>query len=259
MTTNLLALPLPLIFVLSLVFLILGALLGCRLGERATVRGGSTIGTITASILGMLALMIGFTFSMALMRYDARRDALLQEATAIGTTALRARLLPAPYAMESLKLLRDYTQIRLDLAAHAPSEEATAAAIARSNDIQELLWQKAKAVAATNNAMVPTGLYMNTLNDMIDDQERRLTAVRNDVPAIVIWALYVIAVIAVGFTGYAVGLERQFSRVPICILSMIIALVILLIQDLNRPSVGFMRVSQQPILDVAASLEGYTK
>jgi hypothetical protein len=47
-------------------------------------------------MLGLLALIISFTFAMALSRFDARRDALLREANAIGTAALRARLLPTP-------------------------------------------------------------------------------------------------------------------------------------------------------------------
>ena len=59
-------------------------------------------------LLGLLALMLAFTFSMALTRFEARRDALLNEANAIGTTALRARLLPEPQRSETLKLLREY-------------------------------------------------------------------------------------------------------------------------------------------------------
>ena len=58
--------------------------------------------------------MIGFTFLMALTRFEARREAVLNEANAIGTTALRARLLPEPHRAESLKLLREYAQIRVD-------------------------------------------------------------------------------------------------------------------------------------------------
>ena len=90
------ALPLGLIFVLSLVALIGSALIGCYIGDRATERASASISTLDGAILGLLALMIGFTFSMSLIRFDARRDAVLQEANAIGTTALRARLLPAP-------------------------------------------------------------------------------------------------------------------------------------------------------------------
>ena len=71
-------------------------------------------------MLGLLALMIAFTFSMALSRFDLRRDALLNEANVIGTTALRARLLPEPHRTETLKLLQEYVQIRLTSRGAAP-------------------------------------------------------------------------------------------------------------------------------------------
>jgi hypothetical protein len=76
--------------------------------------GSANISALEQSLVGLLALVVGFTFFMALMRFDARRDAVLNEANAIGTTALRARLLPEPHRMETLKLLREYVQIRTD-------------------------------------------------------------------------------------------------------------------------------------------------
>src|SRR5262245_351250 len=111
--TGFLELPLWLVFIGSLV-----VVLGCgEIGRRIGIRSGSEgegNATLEAAVLGLLALMIGFTFAMALSRAEARRDALLNEANAIGTAALRARLLPAPHSTESLKLLREYVQIRVD-------------------------------------------------------------------------------------------------------------------------------------------------
>jgi hypothetical protein len=149
------------------------------LGLLAARRKQENISTIEGAILGLLALLIAFTFSMALSLYEVRRDALLNEANAIGTAALRARLLPTPHNAECLKLLREYIQIRLDIARNTTSPPEVAAAVARSNAIQEALWQQVKAVAAKDNAMVPTGLFIQSLNEMIDDQEKRLTAVAN--------------------------------------------------------------------------------
>jgi hypothetical protein len=78
-------------------------------------RGGENVSTLEGAVLGLLALMIGFTFAMALSRFESRRDAVLSEANSIGTTALRARLLPAPERAEALKLLQEYVQVRLGL------------------------------------------------------------------------------------------------------------------------------------------------
>jgi hypothetical protein len=201
--------------------------------------------------------MMGFTFSVALSRFEARLDAVLEEANAIGTTALRARLLPEPQASTSLKLLHDYAQLRLELTQKAASAAEIAIAVERSNAIQEALWLNAKAVAAKDNAMVPTGLYLQTLNDMIDDQEKRLTAFRNRVPAVVFVALYGIATIAACFTGYSGWSEAQRSRVSDYLVGFVIAAVILLIQDLDRPETGFISVSQQPIIDLLQSMAAY--
>ena len=145
----------------------------------------------------------------------------------------------------------------MSLTRRVASPEDVAAAVVRSNAIQEKLWQQVKAVAATNNAMVPTGMYIATLNEMIDNQETRLTALHNRVPAIVIWSFYGVGTIAMGFTGYAVGLEKRRARIPVYLVCVLIASVVLLIQDLDRPNLGFIQVTQQPMLDTAASLAGY--
>jgi hypothetical protein len=160
-----------------------GRWLGARSG------GEENVPTLEGAVLGLLALMIGFTFAMALSRFELRRDAVLDEANAIGTTALRARLLPAPHNAECLRLLKDYVQVRLDLAQRVLSPGELNAAISRTNEIQEALWQQAKSVAATHTEMVPTGLFIQSLNEMIGNQEKHLNAIRDRVPNIVFLTL----------------------------------------------------------------------
>jgi hypothetical protein len=250
--------PLWLIFIVSLAVVIGAAEIGRMLGLRTKARGGDNISTLEGAVLGLLALMISFTFAMALSRFEARREAVLQEANAIGTTALRARLLPAPYNTEVLKLLRDYVQVRLDVTRRVPSAEALRAAISRSNDIQEALWKQVKGVVVKDSAMVPTGIFIQTLNEMIDNHAKRLAAAYNRLPNVVLIALYGVAAIASGFAGYAGALDAQRPRLPIALMGVLVCIVILLIQDIDRPGTGFIRVSQQPMIDVAASIAGYS-
>jgi len=208
-------------------------------------------------MLGLLALIIGFTFAMALTRFEARRDAIVKEANAIGTTALRARLLPAPISTESLKLLKDYMQIRLDVIASGSSLIESNGAIDRSNAIQEALWQQAKAMVAKDNGMVPTGLFIQALNEMIDDQATRLAALRNRVPNVVLLGLSGIAVIVAGFAGYVSGFDTKRTRPPVYIMGLLVASVIFLILDLDRPSSGFIRNDQRPMIDAAATISAF--
>ena len=158
-----------------------------RLGIRAAKRGGDNVTTLEGAILGLLALMIGFTFAMALARFEGRRDAVLNEANAIGTTALRARLLPAPYRAQALKLLQLRPGPVGNNATHPFSRRAERGNFPL-NALQEALWQQAKAVVLKDTGMVPTGLFIQSLNEMIDNQEKRLTALRSQVPNVVLIA-----------------------------------------------------------------------
>jgi hypothetical protein len=239
----------------SVAALTAGIEIGHSLGLRNA--GEANVSTLEASVLGLLALMLGFTFAMALTRFDERRDGVLNEANAIGTAALRAGLLPAPHGAESVKLFRDYVQIRLELSTRVPTPAEFNEAIARSNAIQAALWRQAKAAMAIDNAMAPTGLYIQALNEVFDNQEKRLTAFRTRVPSIVLFALYGIATVGVGFAAYASGLERRRWRLPVYVMAFLVAAVILLIQDIDRPGAGFVAVSQQPMIDTASAIANY--
>jgi hypothetical protein len=96
-------------FLIGIAIAFLASEFGWRLGTRTEGHAASgNISALEQSLLGLLALIVGFTFLMALTRFEAWREAVLNEANAIGTTALRARLLPEPHRTESLKLLREY-------------------------------------------------------------------------------------------------------------------------------------------------------
>jgi hypothetical protein len=91
----------------------------------------------------------------------------------------------------------------------------------------------------------------------LDDQERRLTAFRNHVPNIVLLSLYGVAAVAGTFSGYASGVGARSARLPIYAMIVLICAVILPILDLDRPSAGFIRTSQQPMIDTAAAIANY--
>src|SRR6476646_9423309 len=245
------------IFSIGVVIVFLASEFGWRLGIRTKGHGANgNISALEQSLLGLLALIIGFIFLMALMRFEARREAVLNEANAIGTTALRARLLPAPHREESLKLLREYAQIRIIPAGKSFAE--LSAIVDRSNHIQEALWQQVKALSAKDNNMVPTGLFILALNEMIDNQGKRLAALQNFIPHSVLLMLSGIASVACGFAVYASGLDPLLTRLPVFITAFLVCSVIFVILDLDRPNAGFVTISQQPMIDTVASLSAFS-
>lgn len=245
------------IYALSIVALIGAAELGRWVGRRVRARGAAVhpvLGTIESASLGLLALMIGFTFSMALSRYDSRKAAVLDEANAIGTALLRTQMLPEPEAHASADLLARYARVRLALGKSAQGSAAWSDAVARSLDLQNGLWREAVAAATGDTRSTPIGLYVQALNDMIDLHEKRLTSLRNHVPETVVLLLYLIALTATGFTGYAAGLAGDGERGSKLVMAVLIATVLILVIDLDRPNLGLVTVSQQPMLDLIQGL-----
>jgi hypothetical protein len=248
--------PLLLIFCAGLALIWSISELGWRRGVRST--GESTnIGTLESATVGLLALLIAFTFAMALSRFEARRDAVVQEANAIGTTALRARFLPQPHRAEVLKLLRDYVKVRIEAFQGGHSFAELKSTVDRSNALQEALWQQAEALAQETKTLIPTGLFVQSLNQMIDAQGVRLAALRNQIPGIVLLALYVLAAVSGGFVGYASAIDPRLNRLPVLIMGLLISLVLYLIMDIDRPNSGFITNSQQAMIDVAETIKGF--
>jgi len=236
----------------GVVFLACG--IGWRLGKRREGKGVSNhIAALEQVLLGMLALMVGFSFLMGLTRFDARRDAVVNLANAVGTTALRARLLPEPTRKETLKLLREYAEARAGIL-EVDKPIWGKATSPRTNEIYEKLWQHVETLSVKNKEMVPIGLFTQALNEMIDSQGRRLAALRNQIPESVLIALFAIAAVSCGFAGYACRLDPLRTRLPAVITATIISVVIFLILDLDSPRGGFMKEDLRPMVDLVAGL-----
>ena len=224
----------------------LGALLGRRF--RAEVPAGPDIGTLTGAALGLLALLLGFSFSLALSRYDVRRTMVLEEANAIGSTANFALMLPEASQRPILDLLRDYTAARIDLdAQYDPARQARD--IARSLDLQARLWRTAVTVTEAAPQSLQAYRFVNSLNEMNNIHERRVTALRYHVPGVLMFMLVGVAMVAMGFTGYHAGVAGSRRPVATLIMSVMVAVVIMLVIDLDRPARGLIRVPVQPLID----------
>jgi hypothetical protein len=238
--------------------LVLGAVrIGAHVGERVRQAGGQNqygLHGLDNAALGLLALMIGFTFAIALNRFDARRNGLLDEANAIGTAWLRAGMLPAPYGPEARDLLTDYTRIRLEVASEPLSSAGLAKAVQESNALQTKLWAIADAAAKALPQPVPTGMFVDALNTVIDLQETRLTEGRTHVPTIVFGLLVVTAALAGAFTGYTGGLAGDRRGIADLVMAVLIVSVIMTIFDLDSPNSGLIGVSAQPLRNLAASI-----
>jgi hypothetical protein len=153
-------------------------------------------------------------------------------------------------------LLRDYVQLRIDASRKPQSSVSLEQAIVRSDEIQAKLWQHATAVSAADPHSIPAGLFVQTLNEMIDLQATRLAAARNRVPVIVFALLYAIAVVGLGLSGYLGGLlGGKVGRILVAIMAVFVASVIGIVGDLDRSQGGLITVGQQAMENLRESME----
>ena len=252
-------LDLWLIFGASMVFFLLGDELGFRLGRRkrptVTEDARSQIITIQGAMLGLLALLLGFTFSMAMSRFEIRKQQVLEESNAIGTTYLRAQLMPEPPRKEVSDLLRQYVEVRLQFYQAGIAGQGFQQAVDQTERLQLQLWSRATAWADKDPRAVTAGLFLQSLNETIDLHSKGLTALENHVPGIIMVLLYFVALAAIGLIGYGCGLAGRRNFLVTMVTCVLIAAVSVVIIDLDRPQRGLIRVGLGRMVELRHSLE----
>jgi hypothetical protein len=225
-------------------------LVGYGLGRRARARqdeaGRSHVAAWQAALLALSGLLIGFTFSMAQARYDARKQIVLAEANHIGTTYLRTQLLdPAP-GEELRGLLRRYVDARLGFTEAGGDRGRAEELEQQSSALGDQIWSRVAAAGRADRS--PTiALLVASTNDMLDAAEEHLAAIANPMPRTVFLVLILVTAAAMAAVGYECGLSGRIRVLGMVVMPLLIATVILLVFDLAHPRIGIMRV-HDPIL-----------
>jgi hypothetical protein len=247
------------LFVMTLIIFFVAIEVGFRFGHRQKTDADdffkNHVGALQGALLGLLALLLGFTFAMAVSRFDTRKELVLEESNTIGTIYLRSRLLPDPYSSELQLLLRTYVDTRLAFYDAGVDRNRLNTANAITKRLQERLWLVAIAASQQDPHSVPAGLFVQALNEVIDLHEKRLRALENHVPEVVLYLVCAVAVGALGFIGYGCGLRGRRYFLSTALVAFLVALVLAVILDLDRPRRGLIRVSQDSMEKLKESLE----
>ena len=228
--------------------------LGFRLGRKSEPRTPesikSQIFTVEAAILGILALLLGFTMSMAVSRFETRKQLVLEEADAIGTARLRAQLLPAPASTEIASLLSQYVNVRVQYGTAGDDLAQLEELNRQSARLQTELWSRTTAYARQDPNPVTTGLLLQSLNQAIDLGEARWMQFQNRVPESVIYVNAIVGLLSAMLVGYSFGVNARRNIFSMFTLTVAITLVLAVIIDLDRPRSGHIRGNQQPMIDL---------
>jgi hypothetical protein len=236
------------LFILTVGALYGAAEIGFRYGIRYTERTRpeihSHVATVEGALLGLLALLLGFAFAMSMSRFETRRQVVLEEINDLGTTYLRAHLLPERHRAKCIGLLQEYVQSRIDFL-QAGTDAVRSREIESSTlRLQVRLWAAAVAEAREDSNEVTTGYFIESLNKLIDDHTKRSNAMENHVPEIILHLLMLVATLTIAVTGYSSGLRGKRLKALRVILVFLIAATLIVIIDLDRPRRGLIRVSE---------------
>jgi len=207
--------------------------------------------TIQSGILGLLALLLGFTFNMALQRFDSRSHAVINEANAIGTAMLRTQLLPKPYDSLSYELLQQYVDLRLVISSIDLTRIEERALVNKQTDaLQNKIWAISIKAADIDPRPVTTGYFITSLNDVIDARGERNAILQRHVPEVILILLFLIFIINGALMGYSSGLGLKRAYIPTVLLTVLIVMVVFIIIDLDRPKRGLIKIKQDSLIEL---------
>ncbi|CAN7264005.1 hypothetical protein [Pseudomonas sp. GL-B-26] len=214
----------------------------------------SHLTVLQTALLGLLALLLGFNFAMATSRFEARKTLIQDEVTVIGSTYLRAKLLPSDLRGKVTALLKDYVSARIEFMRAGTDEKLLKAASESSRTIEDQLWNLAAAAEAQGEATAAMNLVIQSLTDVYNVNEKRRAEQDDHVPATVINLLFVVAIGALGFIAYSYGLGHRRRHGSTAIFAILIAMVFTIILDLDQPRSGFIRVGEESMLRLQEDL-----
>ncbi len=241
---------------LALALQIVAVELGWRAASRAAVvtdasRAQAT--AVQASVLALLGLLLAFTFSMSAARFEARRELVVAEANALGTAHLRAGLASEDARGTLRGLLVTLAAARLDYL-QATDETGRGEALRASDHALRHLALTTEATVRAAPQDVGRALLVPAINALSDLEAQQVAAHEARVPGTIVALLVVLSVVAMGLVGWCFGLHGGAHRGPCGVLVVLLALILLVILDLDDPRHGRIRVRTAPLVRASLAL-----
>jgi hypothetical protein len=208
-------------------------------------------GVVLTASLTLLALIIGFTFSMAISRYDMRKNYEEAEANAIGTELVRADLLPAGDAVKVRDLLLKYLSQRV--AFYETRDERQLEQIrSRTAGLQTDLWSAVKSALSSAQPTPVVALAITGMNDVSNAEGYAQAAAWNRIPLAAWLLIAAVAICCSMLLGYD---ARETDPFLFLVLPIVVSIALFLIADIDSPRGGFIRVLPLSLERLAHSME----
>lgn len=235
--------------------------IGRRIGARRLATEGEVaakgLGALEGAVFALLGLMIAFSFSGALARFDARRHLVVQEANAIGTAWLRSDLLPPESQPKARELFRRYLDSRIETYRKVPDMAAVRQELARSAELQKEIWQLAISSSRSAGTSTAPVVLLPSLNAMFDITTTRTEAVRLHPPPVIFVMLSTLALACALFAGYDMAIRKRLNPLHSLAFAVVLSVTIYVIVDLEYPRIGLIRMtdSDQVLVELRKTME----
>jgi len=229
------------ITVVVFILIMLSFYSGIRLrnyAEKKRTIEDKSIGPLEGSLLGLLALLLSFTFNMSSSRHDKRINIIVEEANDIGTAVLRADLYPDSIRKEFRKDFKKYIEARMDFFDAGSDLDKVTTALEKGALIQKSLWKRATDLGRDKENLHRTAQMIPALNAMFDIVTTRNAATVAKVPQLIIYLLFMLCFVSSFMMGYTVGVKPDW--IVITCFALTIVMTIYLILDLDRPRRGII-------------------
>lgn len=251
------SLPLWGILLVTTIMVLLAIEVGFRIGlwrsHSQAFDSEALLSSMTGANLALLAFIMAFSFSLAADYHATRKRLVLEEANAIGTAVLRTDLVAPAQGARIRDLLGDYLALRLVV---AREQFDPLKMIEDSLALQEAIWKQVDALVEGREADEMDALLVESINQLFDLHEKRVSAgMRARIPSSIWAALGVLLGLSMIGIGHFSGLKGRRNPVSSTALALSFAMVIYLIADLDRPSAGLVRADQSAMLELAERLE----
>jgi hypothetical protein len=230
------------LFVLIIIFYRSGHQLRIFILKKNPTIGNEELGAVSGALLGLLALLLAFTFGMSNSRFDTRRQLAVEEANAIGTVILRTEIYPDSIRTILKSRLRDYVEERIAFCQSGMDIPKMIEAHQQSEAISKEIWTLAADYARTDDITTRTSELIPALNAMIDIVTTRRAAGEANIPVSILYFLLILCLCASFLLGYE--RKNKLDWIVVTGFSLMLSITVFTIIDMDRPRSGLVTLDE---------------
>jgi hypothetical protein len=229
------------LFILLIVFYLFGFQIRKRIIKRNPEQSLEDLGAINGTLLGLLALLLAFTFGMSNSRFDTRRQLIVQEANAIGTVVLRTEIYPDSMRHLLKGQLKEYLEARIAFLEAGMDEKKLISTYVKANEISSTIWSTAATYARVDDITTRTSELLPALNEMIDLTTTRRAAGEATIPDSIMYFLFILCICSAFLLGY--DRKKDFDWIVVIGFAIMLSATVFTIIDMDRPRTGLINMN----------------